>query len=389
MRKQSIKAVFIIPVLINAPYWQPVFKHLASYIQDFRVFTSMWKDYLPEYKDSFKVNIIPGFKYKHSASSAKSKGFYSPGFGLANLNILLKLIKSKPGIIITSAYNIWTLQAVLYKLLFRKKMILFYEGSSLSFDYRESRLRTLYRKVLSKFVDHFLTNTNSAKAYLVKFLNIKEERISRFPIQTPDNVLFTGDQNLIKNSNDNRGGNIKFFMASQIIERKGIDNLIEAACQLKRLGYDDFVIEIAGKGEKFEEYSRKTLKLRLENQIKFLGFQNYNEMIKNLKASDVYLFPTLEDTWGVAPLEALAAGKPVLISKYAGSSELVENYSNGIVFDPVNIEDFTEKLIWVIEHPMELKKMSENAYETIRIYNASSSARYINETIQRVCPTKI
>jgi hypothetical protein len=54
------------------------------------------------------------------------------------------------------------------------------------------------------------------------------------------------------------------------------------------------------------------------------------------------IFPTLEDVWGLVANEAILSGLPILCSKYAGcASELFEPQN---IFDPLNHEEFVEKL---------------------------------------------
>ena len=54
-----------------------------------------------------------------------------------------------------------------------------------------------------------------------------------------------------------------------------------------------------------------------------LGWVNYAQMGKYLERSDVFLFPTLEDGCSMVPVEAMVFGKPILCSKWAGTSEMV------------------------------------------------------------------
>jgi glycosyltransferase involved in cell wall biosynthesis len=91
---------------------------------------------------------------------------------------------------------------------------------------------------------------------------------------------------------------------------------------------------LLGSGGEIEELRRLAGSWGVERQVRFLGSIPYERLGFYFRGCDVFVLPTLEDTWGMVVLEALSLGKPVLCSKYAGAKEMIEPGVNGFVFDP-------------------------------------------------------
>lgn len=77
-----------------------------------------------------------------------------------------------------------------------------------------------------------------------------------------------------------------------------------------------------------------------------------------LKKADVLVFPSLIQSWGLAPFEALAFGTLPLVSENCGAAEIIRREKIGLVMK-LNFKDYYEKLIYIFSHPQEVKKMAE------------------------------
>jgi len=76
--------------------------------------------------------------------------------------------------------------------------------------------------------------------------------------------------------------------------------------------------------------------LGITGRVKFLGLVSDIENV--YAASDIFILPTLSEAAGMAPIEAMAAGLPVIVSnaEYAGCSELIKNDEALLLDDPEN-----------------------------------------------------
>lgn len=93
--------------------------------------------------------------------------------------------------------------------------------------------------------------------------------------------------------------------ASQIIPRKGIDVLLEAACLLNDSEAGFYIA-----GGRLPENMKKLVKWN--SQVYFEGFKTKEELRDYYRAADIFAFPTRMDVWGLVVNEAMSYGIPSL-----------------------------------------------------------------------------
>jgi len=96
----------------------------------------------------------------------------------------------------------------------------------------------------------------------------------------------------------------------RLVSFKNQKFLIKVAKEIKK---DDFYILIIGDGDEYEDLKKEVEKEKLENKVKLLGFVPSDEIPYYLKASDIFLYPSLKEGFGIVVLEAMAVGLPVVI----------------------------------------------------------------------------
>ncbi len=83
----------------------------------------------------------------------------------------------------------------------------------------------------------------------------------------------------------------------------------------------------------------------LEKQVRFLGYRTDMEDV--LRSADCFAFPSRREGLGVAAIEALLCGVPLIAADNRGTREYAINGINSIVCRPDNVEDFQEA-IWLL-----------------------------------------
>jgi glycosyltransferase involved in cell wall biosynthesis len=100
--------------------------------------------------------------------------------------------------------------------------------------------------------------------------------------------------------------------------------LIKVVKEIKR---DDFYILIVGDGDEYENLKKEIEKEKLEDRVRLLGFIPSDEIPYYLKASDIFLYPSLKEGFGIVVLEAMAVGLPVVIFRKI----YIEEFGNNIL----------------------------------------------------------
>jgi len=99
---------------------------------------------------------------------------------------------------------------------------------------------------------------------------------------------------------------------------------------------------IAGYGPLRQEI-RSTAE-RYSAPVRLLGSVDYDELPALHQTADLYWQPSLSEPWGLAVNEAMAAGRPVLVSERCGCREELVHDDNGWQFDPVSVESMRRAL---------------------------------------------
>jgi len=131
------------------------------------------------------------------------------------------------------------------------------------------------------------------------------------------------------------------------------------------------VLESAREREMLTSLSEK---LGVRDKILFLYSASDRELAEVYAACDVFVYPSSASPWGLVVTEAMAAGKPAIVSKQVGTSEIIQNGVNGIVIDRAKPEEIAKQVGMLIENQALRKKLGENAYEFVR--NNLSWERY-------------
>jgi glycosyltransferase involved in cell wall biosynthesis len=124
-----------------------------------------------------------------------------------------------------------------------------------------------------------------------------------------------------------------FGMAGRIVELKGFEYMIEAFAKLHG-DYPDARLEICGEGPDRVRLERRSNELGLDSVVRFLGWRT--DLPKLMSRWDVFVQPSLEEGFGMAALDAMAAGLPVVASDVRGLPELIVDGVTGILVEPRN-----------------------------------------------------
>jgi glycosyltransferase involved in cell wall biosynthesis len=116
-----------------------------------------------------------------------------------------------------------------------------------------------------------------------------------------------------------------------LAERKGHTTLLQAAAQLQQNGSQIRYL-LCGVGPLRVTLEQEAQALGLTETVRFLGF--CSDIVKYLAIADVFVHVPLWEGLGVAVIEALAAGLPVVASRVGGIPELVEDGSSGLLISP-------------------------------------------------------
>lgn len=106
--------------------------------------------------------------------------------------------------------------------------------------------------------------------------------------------------------------------------QKGLDYMLQAAAKTVKHAPKTLFIFV-GSGEQYEELIMKSAEYGIADKVLFAGFQRGRRWRDAFAITDLFLMPSVSEPFGLAPLEAIGYGTPVLISKQSGVSEVLKN----------------------------------------------------------------
>jgi glycosyltransferase involved in cell wall biosynthesis len=297
---------------------------------------------------NYPVDNYPGlpllpalrFWYKHVKREAGA-GVYEGDLPMPRASVLFALAKIPADVYVLIEFSAVSMLGLLVAKIKRKKVVLLieshprYRGSTPGGTRSEQVKGWLARRA-----DAILAGNEAAREFALEHLGVSADRLVIGPYLTSQpqptatrTPAFPADCR------------VKFLFLNSLNPRKGIEQLVRAFGRLDDDELARCVLDVVGTGPQLQEVVALVSELGLDNSVRFHGKVPYHDIGAAYAACDIVVCPTLADYRSLAGIEAVNAGKPVLISVYDGArDELVAATSSAVEIDPVDVERLTEQL---------------------------------------------
>jgi len=125
---------------------------------------------------------------------------------------------------------------------------------------------------------------------------------------------------------------------------------------------DEYTFFIGGQGT--EMFTLREQK----NMDRFTILGSVGNLIEFYHKISIYIQPSIQDGFGITPLEAMAHGRAVIVSDGVGMSELVDDGKDGFVVPMRDIRAIKEKILYFYDNPSEITRMGRNARQKAMNY---------------------
>lgn len=163
-------------------------------------------------------------------------------------------------------------------------------------------------------------------------------------------------------------GDLCLISVGEINANKNHRVIIEAMSILQNPHLQYFIV---GKGNEMKHLKQFADSKRISDNIHFLGFRE--DILNLLKAADIFCFPSKREGLGLAAIEAMAAGLPLITSNIHGIKDYSINGETGYTARPENAEDFS-KIIY---------KLAGENLGRYKNKNSVLSARYSVKNVEK------
>lgn len=160
----------------------------------------------------------------------------------------------------------------------------------------------------------------------------------------------------------------RVLFVGRLVERKGVDRLIEAAARWPA----DVVVDVVGDGPERARLEALAQVRGVGHRVRFWGVVPDEELRRRYAEADVFVLPAVVDSkgdtegLGVVLLEALAAGVPVVASAAGGIVDIVEHESTGLLVPPGDVDALVAAVERVRAHPQAAAQWVAQGQQRVR-----------------------
>ena len=206
--------------------------------------------------------------------------------------------------------------------------------------------------------------------------------------QTQTKIIYDGvsDDFIIKDkAYKEKYYDIKFLLAGTLQKSKGQHLAVEAVGILKKEGYKNIKLYLAGGDTtNFSNYLSTLIeKNHIEDNIEYLGFVNDIKELR--KKVDVELLCSESEAFGLVTVEGMMAGNLMIGSNSGATTEIIEDRITGILYQCNNKNDLADKMKEVINHPNIIKNIGSKGQEyAIEKFSAEKNALLLLEYYNKI-----
>ena len=172
---------------------------------------------------------------------------------------------------------------------------------------------------------------------------------------------------LIDRETQNSEKKVRILFLSNLLEKKGVFVLLEACALLMRKGVPFECVFIGGEGNiTVSQLNEKINQLGLKNQVNYQGKKFGAEKNTAYTETDIFVFPTFHETFGLVNLEAMQFSIPIISTIEGGIPDVIEDGTTGFLILPKDAQVLAEKIELLIKNPAlrhQMGKAGREKYE--------------------------
>jgi len=158
---------------------------------------------------------------------------------------------------------------------------------------------------------------------------------------------------------------VTFAYVGRFLSGKGLEYLVEAFSRLQRESGERMTLLLVGAGDDEDALRARCVDGDVSNVV-FAGYHDSDSLPALYAAADVFVFPTLGDTFGLVVSEAMACGLPVVATTACGEIEgRVSEGVNGFLVPPADSKALLERMSLLARDPELRRRMGEASREKV------------------------
>lgn len=374
-------------------YYVPLYQRLAKRDDiSIKVFFTWHDGSVPVLDRGFGMPVawdIPlnqGYGFEQVANTAAVPGTHH-FFGLRNPSLIRQVLAWNPTAVHITGWAWWSHLQALYAL-HRRGVPTLFRGDSHLLSERLTGMRWVVKRAalsrIYRWPTAFLATGQANQAYYKAF-GVEDGKITICP-HSIDYPRFaepaqTYEQDALRWRTELGIGpeQIVLLFVGKFEPNKAVLRYMKL---VERLQDENIVAVMVGGGALQEDVDK--IAGHRSRLFRVLPFQNQSRMPIVYRLGDIFVLPSVSETWGVAVNEALACSRPVIVSDKVGCAPDVIDDSCGYVISMVEDESFLRTMRELVRNKSKLENMRPYASAKARHFDVSTTESILIEAVERL-----
>jgi glycosyltransferase involved in cell wall biosynthesis len=383
------------PIQYNAPWFKLMARTGKTELTVFYTWSQAAKGakYDPDFgrEIEWDIPLLEGYDFRFVENTSADPGTHHFK-GIVNPGLVKEITAWGPDAVLVFGWSFHShLQCLRH---FHGRIPVLFRGDSTLLDEMpgiKRSLRRIFLKWVYRFVDHALYVGENNRDYFLRH-GLKAQQLTFAP-HAIDNDRFAAAE--AERSREAlawrkelgiRPDDLVVLFAGKLEPKKNPFFLLELAQSI-----DDarLKIVVVGNGV-LEEQLKKAASA--DPRFLFLDFKNQQRMPVVYRVCDLFILPSAGpgETWGLSVNEAMACGKPVMVSDKAGCAiDLVRSGSNGLIVDIHTIDPAVRFISDILHNRDRLLTLNENSRQIIRIYSFTAILHSLEGLLSKIKTTNV
>lgn len=222
--------------------------------------------------------------------------------------------------------------------------------------------------------DHIITVSNLTRQTVIEKYGIDPAKVT-----TVHNAVTPLSEEFLNVEVEKPKDKVVTFLG-RITMQKGPEYFVETAAKVLKNAHNVRFV-MAGSGDMMDKMINLAAERGIADRFHFPGFQKGKQVYEMLKASDVYVMPSVSEPFGISPLEAMQMGVPSIISKQSGCAEILNNV---IKTDYWDVDAMADAIHSIVTYPAMHRQLSEDGLAEVNQITWDKAGRKVIDIYNKV-----
>ncbi|MFN2298692.1 MAG: glycosyltransferase [Anaerolineales bacterium] len=325
----------------------------------------------------FPHRILPGIcLHPPKAHLSEKRSIY------INPTLIAELARLRPDVVVAYEFSVPSMTALLYARITGRPLLIWSECTGIT-DRHLTRDQRWARRVLIPRAQGFFGTSLMACRNLFA-LGAPPERVTEAP-QVHQVKWIMGQADRFRGMSEAPGETVLYV--GSLIERKGVGLLLRAFARASA-NRPSIRLRIVGSGPLKNQLTEQVRRLGLQKRVAFSGFIQPADIPREYARADLFVLPSLEDTFAVVVVEAMACGIPVICSPYAGVTAYMKDGRDAFIVDPNDTDLLAQRITQALDDRSLRARFVERGRNIAMRFEARSVAEVFAGEILRTAGRK-